>query len=1324
MSPKCQFCVRLGRCARTISGALFLIIGFGATCADAQMSGMPMGDIPDLCTGANISSIRTGAWSDPGTWSAARVPGTDDRVNIAPGTVVTYDVVSANALDCVGVRGQLVFRTDTNTRLTVGTLMVLETGTLEVGRASQPIAPSVIAEIVIADRPLDLINDTDQYGTGLIGLGVVRMHGAAVWPTFLRLGAEALQGQTSLQLAAAPTGWKASDKLVLPGSNQPALNTAAYEAQWEERSAAGVSGTQITLTAPLAFSHRGARNGNGALAFLPHVGNLSRNVIVRSANPLGTRGHVMFNGRADVDVRYTLLKDLGRTTIANLNPVTNHIGRYSLHMHHLYGPVVPQATGYQFTLIGNAIDGGSKWGITIHDSHFGLVQGNVVYNAAGSGIMTEDGSETGNVIDGNFVVRSWGAGSDRPDSQSLGTEGTGLWFRGPSNYVRNNVVADANSYAVIYDVAQAANLPVPSTQGAIPSGETDPRRIPIREFSNNEWYGTFNGLSIWDVGVSCCADVFEVPVSTLLNTRQWHIGRKGYYGYGTNRVTFDGWVHYGDREVVANPNENAIGLFFSDYLARNTILRRADIQNLQTGIILPPKAGDVRDIYGSQPGTFMVEDSVLRNIVNVVAPTPWGLTGGGENLPPRLATLRNVQFQFVDGDIGGQTPRAIVMAYAGGGSNSNVIVSDRLVIERYNGVSGADFQVYYQEQLAGFVVPQSANGIIGSPAAGLTNQQNWNSYGIAIAGAVAPCTATRPEIQGFVCGSGAFVAPPVTIPVPPSGPPPNPAPSSTSPAGFRFGTSGTAMPAPLRGNDSAYDPVHDVFLVVGTEGPVWGVFTNHNGLPVAAPFLIRAASSPATQSPRVAFSPDITSPVGGFGGFVVTWQQADTPASASVRTRAVAYPAGPLGGEHVIAASGAAASVGAVIAYSPSSGTFLVAWQTCCDAGASVLVRNVALDGQGLGSASQVNVGIGRYPGIAWNSVSNEFGVSVAAENAGVPLLEFNRISPSGGLLGQRVFSAPGFPMTTSLSVNPVTGNYLVASVDALSESTFGTEISSAGDALASGLISSTIGRTGQLGVAYGPVSGTFLLVTEFKDADNVGVIELNRHGAPLSTAALVLAPNTTGSWTFLPRVSSHSTVPLFLVSASRDSVAIVDQVVATSSTVGGSDTTLGPALTSASIPSPPSPPSAPSPSVSTCSSPDPFTTLGGGTCVNGGWLPPGAAPPTSSGSTPAPPSTSAGSSTGSSQSTSNPSACATPDPFAAMGGGGCYNGGWLPPGMVPPSGGTTTAAPSAPPATTTPAPSSPGICTTPDPFRSLTGMVGVCINGGWIPTFTSGGND
>jgi hypothetical protein len=144
-----------------------------------------------------------------------------------------------------------------------------------------------------------------------------------------------------------------------------------------------------------------------------------------------------------------------------------------------------------------------------------------------------------------------------------------------------------------------------------------------------------------------------------------------------------------------------------------------------------------------------------------------------------------------------------------------------------------------------------------------------------------------------------------------------------------------------------------------------------------------------------------------------------------------------------------------------------------------------------------------------------------------------------------------------------------------------------------------------------------------------------------------------------------------------------------------------------------------PSPTPTTsCTTPDPFASMGGGTCYNGGWLPPGIpvpgqtvapAPSPTPSPTPAPAPAPSGS-------------CSTPDPFASMGGGTCYNGGWLPPGMPVP-GQTVTPTPTpAPKPTPTPTPPPPpapspvpsGVCMTSDPFASLGG--GTCYNGGWLP--------
>src|SRR5262249_2229391 len=148
--------------------------------------------VPNFGANPTAVALKSGNWSDPSTWSSGQAPVAGDVVSIGAGVTVVYDVVSDAALKTVAVQagGHLVFRTDVNTRLTVVNLLVMEGGELQVGTAANPVAAAVKAEIVFADVPLDLANDPEQYGNGLIGLGKVTMHGAALSDTFVRLGAE------------------------------------------------------------------------------------------------------------------------------------------------------------------------------------------------------------------------------------------------------------------------------------------------------------------------------------------------------------------------------------------------------------------------------------------------------------------------------------------------------------------------------------------------------------------------------------------------------------------------------------------------------------------------------------------------------------------------------------------------------------------------------------------------------------------------------------------------------------------------------------------------------------------------------------------------------------------------------------------------------------------------------------------------------------------------------------------------------------------------------------------------------------------------------
>src|SRR5215472_2051939 len=87
-------------------------------------SGLPHG-VPDFCTNPTITSVASGNWSSPATWSEGRVPGAGDRVHVAAGTAVIYDVQSDAALDCANVDGGLQFALNTNTRLKIGNLMIM-----------------------------------------------------------------------------------------------------------------------------------------------------------------------------------------------------------------------------------------------------------------------------------------------------------------------------------------------------------------------------------------------------------------------------------------------------------------------------------------------------------------------------------------------------------------------------------------------------------------------------------------------------------------------------------------------------------------------------------------------------------------------------------------------------------------------------------------------------------------------------------------------------------------------------------------------------------------------------------------------------------------------------------------------------------------------------------------------------------------------------------------------------------------------------------------------------------------------------------------------
>jgi len=477
-------------------------------------------------------------------------------------------------------------------------------------------------------------------------------------------------------------------------------------------------------------------------------------------------------------------------------------------------------------------------------------------------------------------------------------------------------------------------------------------------------------------------------------------------------------------------------------------------------------------------------------------------------------------------------------------------------------------------------------------------------------------------------------------------------------------------------SDIAYDPQHDVYLVVAGYERLWGIFVDSLGNPVGPRFSIRPNDNAGhfAETPRISYSPDVAD---GAGGFLVTWIHRETAASPrAVRARIVAYPDRLVGSEGVVW-EGFTSSHGAYephVAYSRTSRQFMAVWYVfgLTSASSGVHARPIGLDAQPSGPALHLDEGFAGD--VVWHPATNEFAVVYRSGIVGGIVARFARLSVRGEVLRDSIVGLarmPPFSLDISdpaLALNPVTGNFvmiwwIVDTAAAFEEHRFfSAEIDRRGDTIATGFIG-TLAVRGGPSLTFNSGSRTFLLLGHCYppvQPDEVCALHLNEHGERISQQTRVTTsgePYSTGGSP--PRAASGTGAAWLVVLTKFETYA---QSVTTTATNGG----------------PPGPPL-----TDLCQTPDPFQTLGGGLCVYGGWVP-RTHPLARRGSPLVVP----------------PASCVPPDPFVVLGGGVCVNGGWVPKDH--------------PLANPRPAPLSPGACATPDPFTAMGG--GVCINGGWRP--------
>ncbi len=441
-----------------------------------------------------IRSAQSGPWSASKTWAGGKLPPAGASVQVRAGHAVTYDLNAEQLIRAVFIAGTLSFAWDRDTQLNVG-LIKIQPGddTNEEGfdcnahlPEADPSQPKPALEVGTAALPVDAKH------TALIRLvyfegmdpqscpaivccgGRMEFHGAELNHTWVKLGASAKKGDTAISLNEPVTGWRVGDRIFLTATTRQIKREKTFRTsvrdntQTEERLIRSVNGTSLTLDQPLAFEHL----GDGA--YRGEVANLSRNVIVESADPAKARGHTMYHRGSSGAISYAEFRHLGKEGV---------LGRYSIHFH------LARDTMRGASVIGASIwDSGNRW-ITIHGTDYLVVRDCVGYHSIGHGFFLEDGTEVFNVLDHNLAVQAC-VGKPLP-KQVLPfdhNDGAGFWWANSQNTFTHNVAAECDEYGFRYDAAANSGfdltLSVPHADGS--RRATDIRTLPFVRFDDNE----------------------------------------------------------------------------------------------------------------------------------------------------------------------------------------------------------------------------------------------------------------------------------------------------------------------------------------------------------------------------------------------------------------------------------------------------------------------------------------------------------------------------------------------------------------------------------------------------------------------------------------------------------------------------------------------------------------------------------------------------------------------------------------------------------------------------------------------------------------------
>ena len=432
-----------------------------------------------------IFSKQSGVWSSPTTWEGGKVPAAGARVLIKATHRVSYDIKSEEAIRAINVAGTLRFATDKETLLTVGLIKIQEDEEFsEEGfnceahiKAPDPKKERAALEVGSPEKPIDAkqtatirliyIEGMDKQSCPAIICcgGRMDFHGAPLNRTWVKLGATTKKGDTSVTLSEPVTGWRVGDHLVITATSDPDNHK---EPQSEERTIKELREGSLTLDKPLENEHLGSGDFRGEVA------NLSRNVIVESADPKGIRGHTMVHRHSAGAISYAEFRHLGKRDV---------LGRYSLH-YHLVGDTMRGS----YVLGASIWDSHNRW-VTIHGTNYLVVRDCVGYRSIGHGFFFEDGTEVFNVLDRNLAI---GTLRGKPLPKQIlpvdANDGSGFWWANSLNTFTRNVSCENARYGFHFEAIPSSALKMifPILQPDGTRKMIDVRTLPFVKFEDNE----------------------------------------------------------------------------------------------------------------------------------------------------------------------------------------------------------------------------------------------------------------------------------------------------------------------------------------------------------------------------------------------------------------------------------------------------------------------------------------------------------------------------------------------------------------------------------------------------------------------------------------------------------------------------------------------------------------------------------------------------------------------------------------------------------------------------------------------------------------------